>query len=173
MKSNLFLQKTGSIKDEVAPLPEFEELPTMGIACKDTISNYPLAIDNCDGAIVGVTNDPLTYTEEGTYIVTWSFIDEAGNETLQTQTFEVICETSSLATLDKVQLKIYPNPATSVINIETESEFNAKLMNTQGQIVIQETTEKTISVQHLPQGVYYLQIKTGTNEIHTEKIIIQ
>ncbi|MCR9173626.1 MAG: T9SS type A sorting domain-containing protein, partial [bacterium] len=45
----------------------------------------PTTTDNCSGSITGTTTDPLTYTAEGTYTITWTFDDGNGNTTTATQ----------------------------------------------------------------------------------------
>jgi hypothetical protein len=39
----------------------------------------PTATDGCAGTITATTADPLTYTAEGTYVITWNFDDGNGN----------------------------------------------------------------------------------------------
>ncbi len=46
----------------------------------------PTAFDNCSGLIKGTTTDPLTYYNQGTYIIRWKFVDARGNVTIQEQT---------------------------------------------------------------------------------------
>ena len=45
----------------------------------------PTTTDNCSGTITGTTTDALTYTTQGTYIITWSFDDGNGNISTATQ----------------------------------------------------------------------------------------
>ena len=42
-------------------------------------ATVPITTDNCAGTITGTTIDPLTYTTEGTHIITWTFDDGNGN----------------------------------------------------------------------------------------------
>ncbi|MCL6296752.1 hypothetical protein, partial [Jejuia spongiicola] len=40
----------------------------------------PTITDNCNGTIItGTTTDPLTYTTQGTFVITWTFDDGNGN----------------------------------------------------------------------------------------------
>ena len=50
------------------------------------ITSQPTATDNIAGLIHGTTTDPLTYSDEGTYTITWNYDDENGNTTIQEQT---------------------------------------------------------------------------------------
>lgn len=46
----------------------------------------PVGIDNCEGEIFGTTNDPVSYSIPGTYIIHWSFTDSKGNGIIKKQT---------------------------------------------------------------------------------------
>ncbi len=55
----------------------------------------------------------------------------------------------------------YPNPVNEILYLETEaSNFNAEFYNAQGQLVLQEQNNKSISVANLPSGVYMLKLIT-------------
>lgn len=45
----------------------------------------PTTTDNCSGTITGTTTDSLTYSTQGTHVITWSFEDASGNLTTATQ----------------------------------------------------------------------------------------
>src|SRR5690606_36611300 len=62
-----------------------------------TVSAVPTATDNCGGTINGTTEDALTYNEQGTYTVTWTFNDGNGNTSTQTQTVIVDDEIAPVA----------------------------------------------------------------------------
>jgi gliding motility-associated-like protein/uncharacterized repeat protein (TIGR01451 family) len=52
--------------------------------CAVTVT-APIATDTCAGDITGTTSDPLTYSADGTYVITWTFDDGHGNVTTATQ----------------------------------------------------------------------------------------
>jgi len=66
-------------------------------------------------------------------------------------------------------LIIYPNPANSVVNIKIESQldfFLCNIMNSKGQIVFSEQyqgQQNRININHLNNGIYFLQIKYGNH----------
>ena len=64
-------------------------LPTITGECSVTLTTEPTATDNVDGTIKGTTDDPRSYTEQGTYTVLWTYTDKAGNSATQTQTIIV------------------------------------------------------------------------------------
>ena len=75
-----------TIVDAASPVANQDPLPTVVAECSATISSSPTATDNCAGSITGTTTDPLSYTTQGTYTVTWAYDDGNGNTTTQMQT---------------------------------------------------------------------------------------
>ncbi len=77
------------------------------------------------------------------------------------------------ALTDKV--KVYPNPATDVINISAADAdvFEVVLMDVTGKVVYQGKTAKQINVSMLPKGLYVLKIETTNGETCTSKIMIK
>ncbi len=74
------------INDITRPIPDLTTLPDVVGECSATVVTVPTATDACEGAIVGTTFDPLTYSTQGTYTITWFFDDGNGNAERQTQT---------------------------------------------------------------------------------------
>jgi hypothetical protein len=72
--------------DITPPLPIVDTLPDIVAECAITISTFPYAYDAVDGIITGSTNDPLTYSEQGEYVITWHFSDTNENTASQSQT---------------------------------------------------------------------------------------
>ncbi len=58
-------------------VPETPTLDDVIGDCSETVT-APTTIDNCAGTITGTTSDPVEYTTEGTFVITWTFED--GNE---------------------------------------------------------------------------------------------
>lgn len=71
---------------------------------------------------------------------------------------------------EPVKVNIYPNPASEQVNIQFESatdkEILLYLLDSQGRVVITDKIEvasidKTIILQDLPAGIYYLRLTKG------------
>lgn len=85
-----FIQQDVIINDNEGPIPDVENLLTPVASCTNVITAVPTASDNCsDEVIEGTTEDPLGYDQEGTYMVTWTYEDNSGNITTQTQSIVV------------------------------------------------------------------------------------
>ncbi len=73
---------------------------------------------------------------------------------------------------EKEFVVVYPNPATDMLNINSNGEVtNVRLINTVGQVVFDQVTNQ-INVSELESGVYFIQIDTK-NGSTTQKILIQ
>ncbi|WP_188502561.1 HYR domain-containing protein, partial [Pontibacter amylolyticus] len=67
-----------------APIPAVAELPTITAECAVTVT-APTANDDNDGVITGATTDPVQYTTQGNYTITWTYRDSEGLTSTQTQ----------------------------------------------------------------------------------------
>ncbi len=81
--------QTVVVRDDVPPVPDVASLPSIRGECSATVSTAPTATDNCAAGIIGTTTDPLSYSAQGNYTITWHFNDGNGNESTQTQTIVV------------------------------------------------------------------------------------
>jgi len=95
---NITTQTQNVIIDDVtAPVPDVAILPDLTGECTVTVATVPTATDNCSGTITGTTTNPLTYSSQGTYTITWTYMDANGNTTLQNQTVIVDDVTAPVA----------------------------------------------------------------------------
>jgi hypothetical protein len=86
MEGTVFAPTTPAVaSDKTPPLPDAASLPTITGQCSATISAIPTATDAVTGKVQGTTTDPLTYTAQGAYTVTWHYNDGNGNVSSQTQ----------------------------------------------------------------------------------------
>ncbi len=90
-----------TINENVAPVPDVATLTDITGECV-SVATIPTATDNCAGVIDATTNDTLVYNVDGTYTITWTYDDGAGNTVDQTQTVivdDVTPPVADLATL--------------------------------------------------------------------------
>jgi Zinc carboxypeptidase/Ig-like domain CHU_C associated len=88
--------QTVVISDTIAPVPNITNLPNVTGQCSATVT-APTATDNCMGTITATTSDPLSYSAQGTYNIVWTYIDNRGNQSFQTQTVIVNDTTAPVA----------------------------------------------------------------------------
>jgi hypothetical protein len=73
-----------------------------------------------------------------------------------------------------IQLNIYPNPTTGLINIDLPKKFagaNISIYNTYGQEVFTTVpnmfeASSTIDIRKQPAGIYFIKLTDGTNEVY-------
>ena len=80
---------TITVKDDEAPLPDIATLPDLTDECSVNVSTYPTATDNCKGTVTAATDDPLSYTAQGDYVIHWKYDDGNGNVTTQEQNIKI------------------------------------------------------------------------------------
>lgn len=71
--------------DTVKPVPDSLSLKPILASCGISIANFPKATDNCSGKITATTTDTLSYSQQGTYTINWTYRDAKGNFTTQPQ----------------------------------------------------------------------------------------
>ncbi len=83
--------------------------------------------------------------------------------------------------VDSDKLRVYPNPASSLINVEFSGVLNqdakVEVINSVGAVVAMQPVADLAGVQHiqvdqLPDGIYYIRISTE-NSVHTKKVAIR
>ncbi|MCI5129913.1 MAG: hypothetical protein D3907_15845, partial [Candidatus Electrothrix sp. AUS3] len=74
-----------TVVDNLPPVPDTDPLPQVNGECSATIPAAPTATDNCAGTVTGTTGDPLSYSDQGSYTITWTFDDGNGNTSNQAQ----------------------------------------------------------------------------------------
>lgn len=128
-------------------------------------SNYP------DGTMVGVSfvvvgEDLTGYSQQGND-------DNPQNDF----SYFIIGSTSDVADYTIEDFKVYPNPATSVVNFEVDGvEGNVNIFSITGETVISSaiSNSASIDVSELNNGIYIYTITDANNEvIKTDKLVIR
>lgn len=74
----------------------------------------------------------------------------------------------------KIDFKIYPNPATDILNIDLNEDLNLEqitIFNNLGQKIIT-TKQVTINVENLATGLYFIEVMTNQGKA-TKKVLIK
>ena len=104
------------------------------------------------------------FTDPVIYTVTSEF----GNTKEWTVTVEV--EGGALG-LDKLPVKIYPNPTEDLITIESDGSISAQLLDLNGKTLQSKSGDNLkLNVKNLPSGIYLLKLQEGKRSV-THRII--
>ncbi len=69
-------------------------------------------------------------------------------------------------------LRVYPNPASDVVYIDTDASVDVKLYDMSGRAVLAAEGVRLINIAALPQGTYFLQVyKTVSGRYHRQVLI--
>ncbi len=104
-------------------------LPDLTDECSVTATALTTT-DNCAGTITGTTTDPLTYTQQGTYTIHWTFDDGNGNTATAQQTVIVADTTDPTITcvgnqtVDADQTHTYTVSGTEFDPVSTNDNCN-------------------------------------------------
>ena len=85
---------------------------------------------------------------------------------------DIISSTQDLETIGKL---VYPNPAYENLNIRLDDakHYILEIINTQGQLLKTYKDPKTIPINNLADGIYFIKLKNlSNNQIYIDKIII-
>jgi hypothetical protein len=131
--------QTVIIDDVTAPATP--TLATITGECGATVP-VPTTTDNCVSIVNGTTSDPLSYSTQGTFQITWTFDDGNGNTTTATQT--VIIDdvtapaTPSLATITGECGATVPVPTTTdnCVSIVLGTTTDPLTYTTQGTFIV-------------------------------------
>lgn len=96
--------------DTLAPVPLQASLPPLSVSCGENVP-LPQATDNCSGTITAVADRFLPETRPGNYTLLWTYTDNSGNITQQSQSLTVDTIDSRVV-LQGQQLQALNNQAT-------------------------------------------------------------
>lgn len=129
---------------------------------------WDLGIISTFGYYDGYVYTPHCYTDSNT-----SYRSPYYNATICDSLFQT---TPTFETKSGIDLKLFPNPADTYFQLETNSKqiVQISIYNISGQIVMEETINlpTNLAIQHLPNGLYFIKIRDNKSNILTEKLII-
>ncbi len=74
---------------------------------------------------------------------------------------------------NKIQIEIYPNPASDILYINTNLEnFTYELISSSG-VKIKSGNSNSIHTNDIASGIYFITIYNNSNKIESKKVIIQ
>ena len=133
-----------------------------------------------DSEMNGLSHDASMYVYDTTSSEWTEYLDTDSADYSVTSTFDspiqinqvTVGAPNSLSVEDSIAMgiRIYPNPSSSVINIDYYEDLQLTLFNVLGQQVMS-SNSKSINISNLDQGTYILRAKDSNNTINNFKII--
>ncbi|MES2134467.1 MAG: T9SS type A sorting domain-containing protein [Bacteroidota bacterium] len=127
--------------------------------------------NNANAAIAGETNRSFTATANGNYAVIIT------NGACSDTSACVSILTTGINLNDGIQggISVYPNPGSSVINIEflnyTNETYQVEIVNMMGQVLVNEsvnTQHVKLATDHLTKGVYFVTLISNGKQYRTK-----
>lgn len=120
--------------------------------------------------IPGATNDSYSITSNGDYQVAVASTDGCADTSLVHKVTDYVGINEMAAIAAKV--RVYPNPATDIIYVQSPVRLNLALTNMDGRVIRQMTDVNELSLKGLAGGMYLLRITDRDgNLIKAEKVI--
>ena len=124
----------------------------------------------------GPTTNPHPYLTDGTPETSFEItnIQEDGNQlTFHVHFFNTGVEDVSSAEA----LKVWPNPAHDIVTVEGENISRVELFDAVGRLAASDSNVRegrcTLSVSHLPAGIYIMKAYTDSGSSHSRKVVVE
>ncbi len=154
------------VSDKTAPVPAKDKLPDIITSCSVTITEVPMAMDDCNGPIEAVSADSLVYHSAGIRTIRWIYSDKAGNKTIQDQKVVVTAG-------DKPISPLVPNLPDLHGSCSVSITTKPKAATGCGQLITASTNDP---LEYFSKGNYELKWKyedgNGNELVQIQRIII-
>jgi len=156
---------TVTVVDTMAPMPTSASLPDIVAECGVSELSPPSVMDNCSATVIISHDAILPMTQQGTKVVTWTYEDENGNTSFQTQ--NVIIEDTTppelISEMD-LDLTVYCNEVPEIPNLHFEDNCDLEVQVEYGQ-------NETVSGEGYQIERYWTATDSKGNETHIEQNI--
>lgn len=130
-------------------------------------SNYQWYLNS--NPIPGATNADYTITQNGYYTVT------AGDANGCTATSAIawIQDLGINSTIRPENIKIYPNPASTIVHIDAPVKLNVQVRNMHGRLILEKENTSEIDISAIANGVYMILLTDKENRtVKMEKLSV-
>lgn len=130
----------------------------------------------CDDGTDARRTDPESYVGENELFIIYNQLDEDGRFEIWRYATGIPVKISSNEHIpsEKNKLVLFPNPATDRVHLtipENIYEFELVIYNLSGQEILRNRDQKSVSVAHLKNGIYFVSLETKDRKI-TSKLLI-
>jgi len=181
---------TVTVVDDMGPIIDcLDDQTVMGnpnenfFTVPDFVANGDVtAVDNCDGTITSISQNPTvgTLLSEGEYNFTFIATDQLGNTSVCVSVITVDTDLKVDANaLSLKSLSLFPNPARNQVILVNKDRLGMEEMeiyDLHGRLVkrvslLQMTAEKTIDISNLQAAAYMVMIKSKDNNVIVKRLL--
>lgn len=133
-----------------------------------------VAVDNDGNYVTGGAFQAVLFTNNANVN---QLVSSGGNDFFVAKLAASVCGTPvSTNKFNKLNVNVYPNPTTGIINIETQEKIGGYFIYNEAAQMLQAKTQTTNGVQQLnleelPSGVYFIGFKAESGKTATVKVI--
>ncbi len=117
-----------------------------------------------------IQNPVVTFNNPGTYSVTLTASNGFGSDANTKNAYITVNVGTGIDDINTGNISFYPNPATDVINISSNTEFVVRVLNVQGALLLQCENQEKFDISHLAKGIYIIEIKTEKESLRRKLI---
>ncbi|PQB07704.1 hypothetical protein BST83_11460 [Polaribacter filamentus] len=107
-------------------------------------------------------------------------LERGGSDSKQPATLIINYDASGLLStsdFNKAKIKIYPNPASQLVNIQSDKTIeNISLYSILGHKVLSVKPNKSVTnlnISQLKSGVYFIHVKQNNSQVNTRKLVVE
>ncbi|MEA3503920.1 MAG: choice-of-anchor J domain-containing protein [Bacteroidota bacterium] len=108
----------------------------------------------------------------GTIFIGFKYL---GGDPDETTTFQVddvvVMSADAIENIESVSLNVYPNPATSVLNIDANDVNRVVISSITGQKVMVVENSTRVNISDIPEGIYFVTVVDNNNNTSTSKFV--
>ena len=96
----------------------------------------------------------------------------SGQDVLLIKNQELVSDIGNQSKKNQIDVMIYPNPSTGIINIENGEKYYLKVCNLNGQTIINTNGIHKLDLSELPKGAYQFHFGVGPTYFGIKKVVI-
>ncbi len=119
--------------------------------------------------ITGATNSTYNNPGTGTYKVV---VSDSNSCFVGSSDFAVVSATEGVKNAISINVRIYPNPATSTLSVEAPVVVSVSILSPDGKVVMEQQHATALDVSELADGMYIIMVYDQSNSLlKTEKFV--
>lgn len=165
------LEATANAEHDTIYINEKNILSVVATGGSGTYTYSWTPADNLDDA----TSQTPVFTSAEAGVFTYTVTVSDGDETVSTSVSFTVVDDTNVDEVLSDKVAVYPNPASSVININGLNDFSnleVKIMNLHGQVVKSVDNSLEINVKDIKSGVYFLNVNCDGSQI-IKRIVVK